>query len=275
MVIENLSGVKHEEKGLSLEKPILKHLKEYRDDTFIRMHYHSSFEINICDQIQGTINVGGKIFDLNRVKLIFLPPGTLHSYRLKSSVGKIKVWHLGLEFFPLINRDAVQELFLNISYQFSKDEVRTHKAEELLNEIDLSDNLRKCSILLNLFDIFYKTKQKKNVSRNNPFLHKIIKWSEANYHENITLDQGAAAVHLSRFHFSRKFKELTGSTYIEYLNNLRLENSLHFLGNGNSVSETAEKSGYSDVSYFIKKFRKMYDKTPLEYQKKTQKYQNT
>jgi len=268
MIIENLSGVKHEEKGFTAEIPIVKHEKQYSEDAFIRMHYHSSFEFNICEGTQGTINVEGRTFDLSKVKLIFLPPRTLHSYRIKSNKGNIKVWHLGLHLFPLINSKAIEDFFHNSTYQISRELEFANKSEDLLEDIEKFKDLNKSAAVLNLLNQFHKTLKKAGEPGENPFLHKIINWSESNYHESITLDQGAAAVHLSRYHFARKFKSHTGSTYMEYLNNLRLESSLQSLNAGCSVSETAERSGFSDVSYFIKKFRLTYGHTPLEYQKK-------
>jgi len=267
MIIESLSGVKHEEKGLTPDSPVKFHRKLYREDSFVRMHYHSSYEINICEKLHGTINVEGRTFDLNRIKVIFLTPGTLHSYRIKSGLGNIKVWHVGLQLFPFINFDEVNRHFQNNSYQISGSGDVAMETEELLSEIFSSENLTRSAGVLKLLSMFQVPQQIHNVSRKNSFLYKIINWSEASFSENITLDDAASAVHLSRYHFCRKFKDHTGSSYMEYLNNLRLESSLLLLEKGISVSESADMSGFSDVSYFIKKFRLLYNKTPLEYQK--------
>lgn len=267
MISENLSGIKHEEKGLTSISPLAMHRKQYSEDVFIRMHYHSSFEINICDNLQGTINIEGKNFELNNMKLIFLPPGTLHSYRVKCCKGSISVWHLGLHLMPLINSDFAHSLFQHHSHQiYQKGEI-IKETEKLLSELIKSEGLIRSSGILRLLSLFHNPQQIPAVSAENQFLKKIIVWSETNYRETITLDDAASAVNLSRYHFARKFKKITNSTYIEYLNNLRLENSLKHLNHGCSVSETTEKSGFSDVSYYIKKFREMYNKTPLEYQK--------
>lgn len=267
MILEALSGVKHEEKGLCPKSPITFQEKYYREDSFVRMHYHSSYEINICNDLVGVINLEGKSFDLSHVQMVFLSPGSLHSYRIKSCTGSVKVWHLGIHLMPLINNDILNEIFRSSSYQISSDREKSLRIEELIDDIIISDSLKQSGLLLNLLHFFSNSSEKNRGIIKNSFLHKIINWSEKNCHDNIDLDQASSAVHLSRFHFSRKFKEHTGSTYMEYLNNLRLENSLIYLTNGESVSLTAEKSGFSDVSYYIKKFKQIYAKTPLEYQK--------
>lgn len=174
---------------------------------------------------------------------------------------------MGIHLFPYINIETIKSIFQNNSYQISGKSELSDKAEDQLREIERSESLKKCGELLNLLDLFLNDYMKQSDYGNNPFLHRIIQWSESNYHKKITLDQGAAAVHLSRYHFARKFKEQTGSTYMEYLNILRLENSLKCLQEGCSITDTSEKSGFSDVSYYIKKFRQTYGKTPLEYQK--------
>lgn len=266
MIIEELSGVKHEEKGLSSQNPLQFHQKYYSEDSYVRMHYHSSYEINICEDLTGTVNIEGTTHDLTNIKLLFFPPGVIHSYRILKNHGTIRVWHIGLQHLNMVNHEAVDKLFRYDSYMISRSSM--NNASEILSRIDDKNDLARTSEILQLLSLFYNPNPKKEKKTYlNPFLHKIIEWTEGSFQEQITLDDAASAVNLSRFHFSRKFKTHTGSTYMEFLMNLRLENSLYQLNKGLSVSETAEKSGFSDVSYFIKKFRSFYNQTPFQYQK--------
>ena len=61
------------------------------------------------------------------------------------------------------------------------------------------------------------------------FLHDVIRYAEEHFQDKIPLEKAAAQAHLSRYHFCRKFKDRSGSSYSSYLNNLRLEHSLSVL----------------------------------------------
>ena len=276
MIIEELSGVKHEEKGLNYQNPLQFHQKSYSEDSYVRMHYHSSYEINICEDLQGTVNIEGTTHDLTDVKLLFFPPGVIHSYRILKNSGTIKVWHIGLQHLDMVHHEVIDSLFRYDSYRISNSRTRMNSALECLSRIDEKNSLSRTAGILQLLNLFYNSKLKNEEEMKlNPFLHKIIGWTESSFQEQITLDDAASAVNLSRYHFSRKFKAHTGSSYMGFLMNLRLENSLRHLNRSCSVSETAEKSGFSDVSYFIRKFRSLYNQTPLQYQKKIEKESHT
>ena len=145
--------------------------------------------------------------------------------------------------------------------------IRHKKSTEDLLDFLLSDkSLLQASVLLKLFvEILESGNTKPPWYQADPFILKIISYSERNFHSRISLDDAASVVHLSRYHFCRKFKTRTGATFNEYINNLRMENSILCLNKGMSVSQAAALSGFEDISYFIKRFRKMYGVSPGEY----------
>ena len=66
----------------------------------------------------------------------------------------------------------------------------------------------------------------------------------------------------------RHFKENLGVTPFAMLRKKRLIASMEILRNGESVTESALKSGFSDYSNYIQLFRKQFGFTPLQYKKK-------
>lgn len=89
---------------------------------------------------------------------------------------------------------------------------------------------------------------------------------EANYHQNLTLVQVAAAVHLSPEYFSRLFRQEQGETFTEYLSSLRLEKAKQFLKTSNmSIGDISMTVGYSDQNYFSRVFRKATGMSPTEF----------
>jgi AraC-like DNA-binding protein len=145
--------------------------------------------------------------------------------------------------------------------------IRHKKSTEDLLDFLLSEkSFLQASVLLKLFDEILESDNKQSLwYQADPFLRKIISYSEMNFHSRISLDDAASVVHLSRYHFCRKFKTRTGVSFNEYINNLRMENSILCLNKGMSVSQAAALSGFEDISYFIKRFRRMYGVSPGEY----------
>lgn len=68
---------------------------------------------------------------------------------------------------------------------------------------------------------------------------------------------------MSEVNFRRLFKEYTGKSPIDYRNDLRLLNAKNKLMSGEyNVSEAAEACGFSNLSFFIRLYKKKYGYTP-------------
>ena len=81
--------------------------------------------------------------------------------------------------------------------------------------------------------------------------------------ENAKISAYADSCGMSEVNFRRLFREYTGKSPIEYRNDLRLENARIKLRSGEyNVSEAAESSGFSNLSFFIRLYRKKYGYTP-------------
>ncbi|RTE03105.1 helix-turn-helix domain-containing protein [Paenibacillus whitsoniae] len=73
---------------------------------------------------------------------------------------------------------------------------------------------------------------------------------------------------LSLSYLSRYFKEQTGQTVMEYMNEVRIDQAKRLLRTDDrSVKDIVQQVGYYDVSSFIRKFKQMVGVTPGEYRK--------
>lgn len=81
----------------------------------------------------------------------------------------------------------------------------------------------------------------------------------------LSLETIAQSTGFSKFYFSRTFKEVTGMTVNEYVNILRCGEACRLLRTGNyNVNEAAALSGFTNMSYFSKTYRKIIGKLPSE-----------
>lgn len=94
----------------------------------------------------------------------------------------------------------------------------------------------------------------------------MVSYIQQNFTGKISLKEFGEQFHLSEKYISRYFKEHFHITLSQYITYLRLENAKQLLQDTDlSVTETAMQSGYQNVSYFIRSFKKTYGISPLKY----------
>lgn len=97
---------------------------------------------------------------------------------------------------------------------------------------------------------------------------KILEYIEGYYADYITIEDMARQVNISRTECFRCFQRITGQTPLEYLTFYRLGQAAYKLRNtDSSITEICISSGFSQPSYFGKKFREYYGVSPLKYRK--------
>jgi len=94
----------------------------------------------------------------------------------------------------------------------------------------------------------------------------VFSYIDDHYKEKLTVQQLADIAGLSRYHFSRLFKQMTDKSLIEYVNLIRINNSEKMLRNKSmNISEIALATGFSDIYYFSRTFKKLKKVSPTEW----------
>ena len=102
-------------------------------------------------------------------------------------------------------------------------------------------------------------------TKNSEVIKKAVQYISKNYANNLTLELVANQVHLNPTYFSTLFKQSTGSSFKEYLNMVRVEESKRLLSNTDySLIDIAVATGFEDQSYFTKVFKKYTGLTPKQ-----------
>ncbi|MFB6456672.1 GlxA family transcriptional regulator [Chitinophaga sp. Hz27] len=92
---------------------------------------------------------------------------------------------------------------------------------------------------------------------------------ERYYARSITMKDLAAVGNVSTRTLIRHFEKATGNSPLEYLQRIRIENAKKMLEEKNfSIDQVASKSGYEDISFFRKVFKRHVDMTPKDYKEK-------
>ena len=87
-----------------------------------------------------------------------------------------------------------------------------------------------------------------------------------NLHQELSLDALAHHCQLSKFHFSKKFKELTDTSPIQHFINMKIQKACFQLDNTEKTIKTiGEELGYNDPYYFSRLFKKVIGMSPKQY----------
>jgi AraC-like DNA-binding protein len=84
--------------------------------------------------------------------------------------------------------------------------------------------------------------------------------------EELSLTKVAKAANISRNHLSEKFKQITGTNFVEYIAWTRFEKACDLLRNSNlRISEIAFAVGFQSLSQFNRVFKKLSEESPTQY----------
>ena len=114
-----------------------------------------------------------------------------------------------------------------------------------------------------------------NLQNISPCVNHAIKYIEKNYSNEILIDDICAELNINKCYFCSMFKKEIGLTFINYLNNYKIEKSKELLKNPNlSLLDISLSVGYNNQSYFSTVFKKTTSKTPLEFREDYLKNKN-
>ena len=164
-----------------------------------------------------------------------------------------------IELCSLLSRAAIEgggtaDNILKLNNQFLKS----------LQQIDSLEEL--CYKLQEIVEAFTDNVFNVKPGKHSELIKKAISYISRNYASDITLEEVAAYVHLNASYFSTIFKQACGSSFKEYLNMVRIEESKRLLANTDySIIDIAISTGFEDQSYFSKVFKKYTGLTPKQF----------
>ncbi len=121
-----------------------------------------------------------------------------------------------------------------------------------------------CYEILHLLETYFKDPVDKD-----DIVRQIRSYLYQHYSEDISLQNLADEFHFSSAYLSRMFKKKFGQNFINYLNQLRLEQATEKIINTDaSITTIALKHGFSSISSFYKLFKEVYGVQPTDYRKK-------
>lgn len=161
-----------------------------------------------------------------------------------------------LETLPISSKDALMKKMDYDSWNF-------------ITSIEEAENY-----IIDLFDTLMRNEHEEE-SGYSASVKKSIAFIEENYHMNITLQDVAEYVAISKNYLSMLFKQETGINFVTYLNQYRIQKAKQLLTTTNmKIYEIADSIGFYSPYYFSKIFKEVTKMQCKEYRDKYSLTQN-
>ena len=257
----------------SKEMPYTVSIKQFLTEDIVPLHYAETIEILLCDQLSGEIVIDNRHFQLGGYQLFVIPPYTVHSNNIHPGIGTMYVFkiHFG-QLRHYLDAEHIFSLFGTSVSRLRYDCPAFHEVLAVVAKLmDHDGELGRClPHLIDLFGILARhTDPDRSDEDHDRFressLQDLIRWTNEHYARKITIDEVAKMTGYSKYHFCSRFKSLTGMTYLNYLNSVRVRRACMLLQQGESVQSVCRAAGFENVSYFIQVFKKVQRMTPHQY----------
>ena len=241
------------------------------------LHWHSAMELLYILDGELNVMVEGTVTELKTGDMFFINHDRFH--RTFSEAPEKNVNYLVV----LISYEQLCQYYPNIDHlEFSlkKSDCSIKQITALLAQIAEQYDRKRLGYEMKinslLHEIYYVLisrcicKDKNNVNsisnKELEYVKLAIEYMGNNYLEDLTLKSIADSIGLSESYFSRCFKNITRTSAMQYLANLRLESALRdIIFENKSVTEAAFYNGFTSVKSFIEVCKKTYDCTPGQY----------
>ena len=245
-------------------------------------HQHPEYEIIFIKKGSGSIRVGDFQGRYEEGQLLFLGPNLPHTglgYRVigehEEIIVQLREDFLGKSIWDAPEMGQIHRLFdrskRGIVFNGSKKE----KVGALLEKMLENEPFQRLLILLEVlqqmaeideFELMNASSTLADVTHlDEQRMLAIYQFVEENYKKTIAMHEIAEIANLTIPSFCRYFKKKTRQTFIDFLNEYRVNQACKSLQTSKGVTEICFDSGFNNVSHFNKTFKKVTGKSPKEY----------
>ncbi|HMH33827.1 MAG TPA: AraC family transcriptional regulator [Puia sp.] len=248
-------------------------------------HFHPEYEIVYVEAAEGVRHVGDHISRYKDHDLVFIGPNIPHlnfDYGVHSEceqvVIQMKEDFLGKDFFSNPELSSIRQLFERGRKGLSFSGETKSKVGVKLKRISQLGHFEQLVELLHILQELANTEEVTSLDSrpvSNQFVGKeqvrmniIHKYIEDHYQQPVNVGEVATLVHITTAAFCRYFKKNTRMTFTDFLNQYRINQAKKMLLHDKNVTEACYGSGFENLSYFNKTFKKLTGENPSQFRKK-------
>ncbi len=242
----------------------------------MKRRVHDDFLLIYCTAGRGTLRgQSQQSLGVQAGDLILLPRGLAHEYGADAATPWSIYW---VHFDGPLGQDFTDHLKLD-----ERTPVRSiGQQPKLVNDFENLLQIRQTGYQLNAFihaanqlrqilcfvALLRPQEQQRRRAAVQFDLERVHSLMQERVHEQLDLETLAASCNLSKYHFAKKYKELTGTSAINHFINLKIEYACQLLDvSSNSINQISYDVGYDDAYYFSRIFKKVMGISPSAYRK--------
>lgn len=246
-------------------------------------HYHPEYELTFIVNGKGQRYVGDNFTSFFAGDLVLLPPNLPHTWAGVPMENEEQQAVVVQFTAKMIEHLAIFPEMSNILKLFSTADrglVFQHNRliATLFEEIIAIQGINRWLTLIQLLNTLSKQKSSPIAtlqyfnqwgSIQQERINKVMRFVHNNFQHSIRLKEVAKAHFLSISAFCKFFKQATGYTFSDFVNEVRIANAcLQLMDNEKSIATIANSCGYESLTYFNRVFLKKMKCTPLKYRQK-------
>ncbi|MCR5272379.1 MAG: AraC family transcriptional regulator [Lachnospiraceae bacterium] len=257
------------------------YIKDKKEISF-NYHYHDFHKLVVL--IHGKVNyeIEGKSYELKNNDILLVPMHKIHRPVIDPSVEyeRLVLWISDAYFDKFteenteIKSNILKASLIRLKRELTKDlQKMLMDAYHCGNEDAFGAKILADShmehFLVSLFRLLLSPDFKEDFSSitYDPKIDEIISYINKNLKENLSNDDIATRFYMSKYYLMHKFKEETGYSLHNYIEEKRLINATALLNSGKPVAEAFEQSGFKEYTTFLRAFKKKYRMSPSSYTK--------
>ncbi|OPH58966.1 hypothetical protein BC351_21755 [Paenibacillus ferrarius] len=258
-----------------------------KDANILYLHWHEHFEIIDMQYGKALFLINSQPYEVEAGDLLFVPSGALH---VGYSTANEEMEYVAIVFnaallrivppdpvyerhilpfldgrahlpVKLLANDELAAPYRNLIRESTTEFEQKQPAYELV----IKHNFHLLFTRLSRQFLGDKFAAKPAPKRHSESFKPLIQYLESHITEPLTVEKAARMVNLNPYHFCKTFKRLTGRTFIDYINWLRIQEADRLLRETEwTVSEISERIGCGNANYFTKLYKKYKQYPPSE-----------
>ena len=251
----------------------------------IPVHWHDELEIIYVKSGCLTVSISGESYIGNAGDVFVVSPGNLHLMGAQTGTVDYFTFLFPLKYISFRTDDMLNEKLLEplnsgqlmisprvrgTAKELCEQLIAIYVAKNNESESKITAQIKTKIILLQFILEMWKQGFviENDTSGRNTVEKEMVSYVQQNFTGKISLKEFGEQFHLSEKYISRYFKEHFHIALSQYVTYLRLEHAKQLLQDTDiPITEVAMQSGYQNVSYFIRSFKKAYGVSPLKYKK--------
>lgn len=259
----------------------------YKDThmTEVALHHHDFYEVYFFLSGNVSYNIESRSYLLTSGDVLLMAPNELHQPIFspeQQNYERIVLWinKSFLEQFDMVGNPVSRcfdtespthinlirpdgnsrELLYYLMMQLLSESHSGAYASELYSTACLAQILVTLNRLSQTADTTHEAK-----TNTDSVIYRVLAHINEHFHEDISLDDLANRFFISKFHLSREFNRLVGTSVYRYIIQKRLILAKQLMASGTPSGEVYQHCGFGDYSNFYRAFKAEYQISPKDY----------